>query len=435
MSTLKISFDWEDPGGARGDELRATWSRLEIAVGEDIVTQVFDVKVNSVRPAVYVPLYPVAEWIVTNWWALLNECRTPTRTLASPYPRRHNLRFAAEGFAMPWLELCPTGDYVDVEWRARSVNGQSLQFLRAGRALLTLAAVRQSLTQFVDSVVARLDGQGVSGTPLQEEWSAIHDVSDDELLFCKAAGTMGLDPFNIHATTAADITAASALPSKLQRQFFESADPANFNEQLQWVNRCVEVATAQDNRLPTLLGIKRKLNENAHSNLNTWSRGYQLAQELRVELGISDVERIRFADLGGGDSFDSAIIQEPSTHRGFDALMGINVNGSPCFVVRSAQLASRRFAACRALYTFFDPDSAELALVSSAPSDSQKGNRAFAAELLAPSSLIKGNLSGNVVEQSEMQELAERFGVSEYVVAHQIQNHHLGELAGNEQFT
>jgi len=115
--------------------------------------------------------------------------------------------------------------------------------------------------------------------------------------------------------------------------------------------------------------------------------------------------------------------------------MGINVNGSPCFVVRSAQLASRRFAACRALYTFFDPDSAELALVSSAPSDSQKGNRAFAAELLAPSSLIKGNLSGNVVEQSEMQELAERFGVSEYVVAHQIQNHHLGELAGNEQLT
>jgi hypothetical protein len=39
---FKLSVEWEDPCAATGEELRATWCRLSIRVGETPVTRVHD---------------------------------------------------------------------------------------------------------------------------------------------------------------------------------------------------------------------------------------------------------------------------------------------------------------------------------------------------------------------------------------------------------
>src|SRR5208282_3723325 len=95
---LKLVIEWEDPCAAKGDELRATWCRLAITVGQTPLTRIEDERAQTVRDAVYGSPYPLAEWFAFNWWSLLNEAEPPLSA-----PERHNLRFAREGFALPDL--------------------------------------------------------------------------------------------------------------------------------------------------------------------------------------------------------------------------------------------------------------------------------------------------------------------------------------------
>jgi hypothetical protein len=428
MSTLDFRIEWEDPCGARGEELRATWARLEIVAGDGVITRLFDSKLNSVRNGVFVPLYPIAEWIVTNWWALLNECVTPTRQSSMLYGRRHNMRFAAEGFAMPWLEIRPVGKKLEIEWRQRDLREQRLQFIAFGAKRFDADSVGESLTQFVDRVVARLDQQGISGTGLQRDWKAIRSLAHEERDFCEASGALGLDPFNMDSSSSDAVMGAASLPARLQHDFFEAADPAAIADQLRWVEVGLECVRGQNKKLESLLRIKSKLAANTVEGA-PHVRGYSLARQMLSELGIADREDIAISDLAGGDDVESVTVDQPMTGRGFEALVGTNSQASPGFVLRSGRKESRRFALCRAIYNFMSADSSEPSLVSTSRSDRQQGNRAFAAEFLAPSSLIRKHLAWKLVDQSEVQELAERFGVSEYVIAHQIQNHDLGELA------
>src|SRR5437763_9414455 len=79
MSEIRFDFEWVDPQGARGPELRATWARLAIWADSKCVSRVLDQDVKSVRDAVYLPLYPLAEWLATHWWTLLAEVPSPER--------------------------------------------------------------------------------------------------------------------------------------------------------------------------------------------------------------------------------------------------------------------------------------------------------------------------------------------------------------------
>ena len=56
-------------------------------------------------------------------------------------------------------------------------------------------------------------------------------------------------------------------------------------------------------------------------------------------------------------------------------------------------------------------------------------NRAFAAEFLAPGMMLRKDLSGAVIGEDELEDLAFDYGVSTYVVRHQIENHRLAQVA------
>ncbi len=55
-------------------------------------------------------------------------------------------------------------------------------------------------------------------------------------------------------------------------------------------------------------------------------------------------------------------------------------------------------------------------------------NRAFAAEFLAPHTMLKGDLSAATVGEEEIEDLATDYGVSPFVIRHQIGNHRLAEI-------
>jgi hypothetical protein len=122
---------------------------------------------------------------------------------------------------------------------------------------------------------------------------------------------------------------------------------------------------------------------------------------------------------------ESAIIEISSLPGTFNALVATNAVESPVFAVPKRREEAIRFAFCRALFDYLTTPAGEPLLVTSARSERQKRNRAFAAEFLAPADLLREALPGQTVGDEELDDLAAVFGVSPSVIRHQIENHGL----------
>ncbi len=68
------------------------------------------------------------------------------------------------------------------------------------------------------------------------------------------------------------------------------------------------------------------------------------------------------------------------------------------------------------------------ALVTKANTERQRCNRAFAAEFLAPAASLRARVDHPLVDDEQVDELAEEFGVYTQVIRHQIKNHKIAEL-------
>ena len=106
MQKLKFEIDWVDAERINGPELSATWASLRIYAGDSVITRVLDARAKTVRDFVYVPLYPLAEWLATNWWFLTQEINNPEKEDDPDFHRRHALSASREGYAFPDLSRC-----------------------------------------------------------------------------------------------------------------------------------------------------------------------------------------------------------------------------------------------------------------------------------------------------------------------------------------
>ena len=143
MSSFRFQFEWENPPRVRAPELCATWARLEIYAGEESITKVEARRMQSVRTGIYVPLYPIAEWMIANWWFLWDEWRAP-RGVDS----RHNLAAAKEGFVLPDLTFAPTESKMELTWRPSPPAGSGwpssdVLFLSGGSSIIPKALVKE----------------------------------------------------------------------------------------------------------------------------------------------------------------------------------------------------------------------------------------------------------------------------------------------------
>ncbi len=372
---LKFSIEWEDPCAAKGDELRATWCRLSIRVGQTPVTRVHDERAQTVREAVYCSAYPLAEWFAFNWWPLLNESERP-----SSAAERHNLRFAREGFALPNLEFFSEDSLVRAVWKPYRPASAPVRFLDEGFALLERKAFASELQAFLGKVVARLESCGVSHSSLTDEWKAILETPGAEKEFCETAGALGLDPYNLEDQKADEIFSVTKnLPGEMRREFFLAAD----------------------------------------SNALT-----------RKEFGLgSSTKPLSTDKLCGLKKGNLPVIRVGDEHQ-LDGVIKLPTNLGPQVATSKERASSKSYLLARALCEYLCSDSEESALLTRISSDRQKRNRAFAAELLAPAEGIRKLLSGSRIARDELTEVAARLGVSEWLIEHQVQNHRIAAVDG-----
>ncbi len=423
-SNLKVSVEWEDPCAAKGEELRATWCRLSIQIGQIPVTRIHDERLQTVREAVYCSAYPLAEWFAFNWWSLLNEIERPWSAA-----ERHNLRYAREGFALPNLEFFSEDSLIRAVWKPYVPASAPVRFLEEGFALLDRTAFSREIHAFLEKVIVRLESQGVPHTSLFDEWTAIRDIPEVEKEFCETVGALGLDPYDLEDKKADEVfSVVKNLPDEMRREFFLAADSNALTQQSRWVSKCLR--QLGDYEIKTKLAGKKGLYRTQASSSTPWQRGYELARKFRKEFGLGSPSKPLSTDkLCGLKKGNLPVIRVGEEHQ-LDAVTRLSTELGPQVATSKERKSSKSYLLARAICEYLCSDSADSALLTRISSDRQKQNRAFAAELLAPAEGIRKLLSGSRIDRDEVTEVAAHLDVSEWLIEHQLQNHRIAVVEG-----
>lgn len=434
-SGFRLLSEWDKPDGVVAPELAATWARLEMWVDSTCITQVEDAEVGSARRGIYCSLYPLAEWVAFNWWLLQAHSRPASlwsssvawsaqkQTGRTPWLKHHNIRTAGDGFAWPDLTVLPSGDLTRIVWRADREKPLStpIRYLVDGDAEMPAALVTRALAEVVESVIARLEEQGITTSVLADEWRAISETSPEEQEFCIAAARIGRDPYALSSDLAQLLEQAAAeLDGGLLADFLDAVDPMGIRAELDWVTQTSREISELESPPSAKLNELREqaLGLNEPSLGLPWSRGFRQARRVRELMGLSPTEPLSLEGLITYEESHSAA-------RGFQGLGGLTQQGGETLILsRPFPKEAARFTGARALWHFAIDDTADRFLLTSAHGDLQRVARSFAAELLAPADGIRELLGngGGAVSEEDIESVATSFGVSSLVVGHQILN-------------
>ncbi len=204
---LLFESDPIDQPAATDPVERLSWCALRIRVGQRFASRIWDKSLQSERTNLYLPAFPVAEWLVENWWSLFNELcpseKVPTSVTGGaqlPWIRRHCLRAADSALMLPALYLFHDGQSLRAEWQSDipgSMPNMPGEFIADGAEQLEANSTQVSLATFVNDClnrVAQVRDSRVS--QLADQWKAIQGADGEEQHFCSLAGRMGIDPYD-----------------------------------------------------------------------------------------------------------------------------------------------------------------------------------------------------------------------------------------------
>lgn len=432
MSEINFDFEWVDPGGAQAVELRATWASLSIHVADLPVTGMLDLQNRSFRTHVFLPLFPLAEWIANNWWFVRGEVGRPETVGTTEFDYRHNIRWAREGFVLPSLRFVSVGEKIEMQWQPLDFLDAGVRFINAGHASAAAETVIAALGRFVEAVVTRLDDQGIRETSLHRQWKAIQEADDDQRRFCLAAGRLGLDPYSVDDPVSEAIIACERqIAPDLLDDFLALATVDELAGQAESLANATS-AISNDSDDADALASVRDVAPSLQLMANPWQAGYEYARELRRRINGNGWKSRSLDELAahlGIVQLDRCLMPAAGSCRFLDALVGENQRHRPRFLIEKRRESSRQFAFCRALFEHLTRPTGSFAVVSGLRTDRQKMNRAFAAELLAPHQQLAADISAAVIGDEEVADLADEYGVSEMVIRHQVENHNLADLA------
>ncbi|MDQ3033411.1 MAG: hypothetical protein M3Y87_13415 [Myxococcota bacterium] len=448
--TLRFEWEWLDAPGVRVASHAASWARLEIWLGDTCATRVEDLATRSVRTGIYVPLAPLADWLVQNWWFLTEETalgdRSSSARLASPEARRwfarHNLLFAREGAPMPDLTIARADAehaLVRLCRDPRPIGGYPVRFIEERELLVARAALAGELRRFVGAAVSRLEGCGdADATELREGWRRLSTCAgDDARLMARAAalGLDGADPLAVDDALAGQLAYGfDGLPPSAVDDLLEGvAAPARALARAREVARVREIHRAPlAAELPSttrsgsaLLRARAQLGSARASTatMPAHEAGWRLARALRsdvlalandaasatVEDALAGVLGVEHHDATFDDSFLRGWVDAPEH--------GVTMALSP------ARTSTRRFLAARGVALALLGGRERV--ITDAQSRSQRISRAFATELVAPIAYLEARVEGPVVSVAAVNDLARALGAPRQAVIHQIENHDL----------
>ena len=400
-----------------------TMARITITVGDRNVTSVYDRYLREYRDHIFVPLAHVAEWLAANWWHLWYEPANVGGDQRPGFAARHDLAHAGNGFVLPRMTFVPIGNQIRVAARGWRPKHAPLEFRSACDEMLRREDLEQEFGALVDDVIARLRETRTPFQALESEWRAIESLDSDAREFCQAAALMGLDPFDLDVRTADRIADAwNHTPPSIREETLGSAH----EDSLEAIRACLahwlesaEQAQSGDDWQAVRQAVRGRVVDADPP----WRSGHDDARAVRQELTAAP-GRFEFGEHGIRPIWSQEVEASPSPR-----LQGCVASDSPsCVVVRKSE-SGRRFLLARALGDYIGREHPGPAILGTLETARQARSRAFAAEFLAPAEWLRSRVGvAPSINGRAVRELAAELGVSEMVVEHQVQNHHIATV-------
>ena len=148
-----------------------------------------------------------------------------------------------------------------------------------------------------------------------------------------------------------------------------------------------------------------------------------MARAVRSELGAPN-GRFNFESEG------PLVLRPRTACRPAARVEGLVAAESPACIAVQRRETGKRFLAARALGDYLGKSDPGAGLLCSLETDRQARTRAFAAEFLAPSDALGRSLRGRrIIGDDDVEDLANEFGVSCWLISRQIENHELATVA------
>lgn len=431
MAEIQFELDWQDGEGVMGPELSATMASLRLRIRDRIVTEVHDRRARTVRDSVFVPLYPLAEWLVSNWWFLAFESENPSKRSDGEFRRRHALLTNTSGYALPGLEITSSGRRTQISWGRDTSEWTSVNYLHSDRTTVDRDEFLAECSDLVDIVIRRLEEFDVRDTFLQDEWAAIQAADEEEASFCEIAAGLGWDPYDLDDARRQQVFRITNDLGPLLGEAVAVMDAVNPVEDASAILTALEAAQPNGVNLHMLRPLKH---HGQSLKGHPWQAGYALARQARdrLQLGgdpIPSLEVLADALDERVESIRRAAQPFPHLHALplVDGVVRSQDHDGVGFGLRPRGADGWRFLFCRALGEALTSD--RDSLVTKGHTERQQRNRAFAAEFLAPGSSLKQRIHDPVVESEQVEDLAEEFAVSEHVIVRQVQNHQIAHVS------
>lgn len=423
--TFHIAADWRS--GVSDDPAEAvTAAEVTVSVGEHLLSSIQDPDTGETALGARLPAVVLAEGLTRNWWRLLYE---PQRVFERQQERdtqfeaRHRLDSFTPGYVFPPIGLWSGGETVMVGAFSADQRFHNKSFLLPRRPPWSVARgpAEEALGSLVMSVLARLDRLNSRYGELNAEWDRILTTVQDteEREWCTNAGRLGLDPYDADTP---DLTRLSAgMSEQLFADVCEAGNVSNINRTCDWVRsttprfRSVAPISIKDFGGPPL----RDLGEPGRVN------GHDGVKLLRSRLGLPlDPKQALQIIFQGADQAAEYRVDE----FGAGEVEGLGRRTDRKEVkaaVPARSIRQQRFRMCRTVYLAWRAGTEGEFAATPADTWRQQASRAFAAELLAPATLLKQRYGKTGLNNVAVERLASEWQCPPQIIVHQAKNNRI----------
>ena len=421
--SVHFRFGWVDSGPSPDKLAQSTMATLRVDTDNGTVTATVDRRSGIYSNEIIVPLFNVAEWLVTNWWHIWYEV-ADTGEQPLEFEFRHNLAFAGDGFVLPQLSITPASSRrMHLAWTRHTPQHARIEFLDEGYQDVEREELEAEFRDLIDAVLERLHADpetAVAAGNLSRAWNAVNNLEDDEVEFSRAAALFGVDPFDVRDDVANVIVAFwERTDASVREDALALANGAELPSIADWLNDAIGTLTRRRHG-NDWLNIRGALPPPA-PRVEPWVRGYELARLVREQVGGNGgpIDLYRKGPL----AIPRRQTDPPSTR--IHGLVGAD---TPACVTAPRSNSGTRFLQARALGDFLGRTTTGPGLLSSLATDRQAQSRAFAAEFLAPATSLRDRITTKRVDTEQVDDLGREFRVSTELIRRQIQNHDLAEI-------
>jgi hypothetical protein len=423
-------------------EERETIAELFLSLGDVCLTEVEELRTASVRKTVRVSAYHLAKWLLNSWWRHRWEPEL-TRQLDEDvdWYLTHDIAAIGNGFAWPPYSITADGDYYSLRSLPPVLKSlvSPIRYLnRITRTLVSASTFELSVDDFVATVIARLDNRGIRDSDLHELRRLVSAERRDPQLadLRRREGLLGFDPDEAPASLfdflnkqskavgrdAADEIAAATLAES------RSADLSNV---FTGVSKSVEQASTLGDELQTdVKWLREAFAKTLTTAAPPYLQGVRAARLFRDTLNMGDEpapNSLLESRLGAPHALLEGNASDSSTSPlSVGARLG---DGRLAVALAPRSKHARRFEFARIIADdfFYAADDAWRP-VTPTRTGRQQFQRAFAAEFLCPIHGLLERLSHANLGEARIDDLAQEYDVSTWVVDRQIQNNNNVEI-------